>query len=318
MGISNITVCLFLWKVTKIQTILNKNFTFYKKYDIIILLLLGGDFSIKQLYISDLDGTLLDKIGKLSEFSINTLNYLIDKGMYFTFATARSIYSAKPITSSLNLNIPYILMNGVSIYNPQNNTYVNNEYISVEVSDEIIRIFKENNLKCFMYKIDENILTAYFTEITSQVMQSFAESRKNNYNKPFVQCKDFAEVADDKTIYYTITEEYERLLPVKNAVEKLKDINFAFYQDTYTQKYFLEIFSATASKADGIKFLKNNYDFEKVICFGDNFNDMPMFKESDIKIAVGNAVPELKKLADFITLSNENDGVAKWLAENYR
>ena len=54
------------------------------------------------------------------------------------------------------------------------------------------------------------------------------------------------------------------------------------------------------------------------MCFGDNFNDMAMFGESDVKIAVGNAVPELKKLADYIALSNENDGVAKWLSENWR
>ena len=54
------------------------------------------------------------------------------------------------------------------------------------------------------------------------------------------------------------------------------------------------------------------------MCFGDNLNDLTMFEESDIKIAVGNAVPELKELADFVALPNENDGVAKWLAENYR
>lgn len=281
-------------------------------------MLSGGDFFIKILYITDLDGTLLNNNGKLSENTINTINSLIDNGMYFTFATARSIYSAKPITSLLNLNIPYVLMNGVSIYNPKNNSYINNEYISLEISAEIIKIFKENDLKCFMYRIDKNILTAYFTEITSQIMQSFAESRKNNYNKPFVQCKDLTNVADEKTIYYTITGEYEKLSPVKDAISQLKGVNYAFYQDTYTQKYFLEIFSATASKADGIKFLRNSYGFDKVVCFGDNFNDMAMFGESDFKIAVGNAVPELKKLADYIALSNENDGVAKWLSENWR
>lgn len=273
---------------------------------------------IRRLYISDLDGTLLNNNAGISDFTAGTINKLIEKGMYFTFATARSVYSAKPITSGLNINIPYILMNGVSIYNPENNSYIRNNYIQPEVSAEIIGVFKKHDLKCFMYKIHDDVLTAYFTEINSQVMNSFAEVRKNNYNKPFVQCTDLADHADSETVYFTVTGEYERLFPVKSAVENIKGVNHAFYRDTYTKKYYLEIFSESASKANGIKYLRNEYGFDEVVCFGDNFNDMAMFGESDVKIAVGNAVPELKELADFVVLSNENDGVAKWLVENYR
>ena len=272
---------------------------------------------IRRLYISDLDGTLLDNNAGISDFTAGTINKLIEKGMYFTYATARSVYSAKPITSGLNINIPYILMNGVSIYNPENNSYIRNNYIQPEVSAEIIGVFKKHDLKCFMYKIHDDVLTAYFTEINSQVMNSFAEVRKNNYNKPFVQCTDLADHADSETVYFTVTGEYERLFPVKSAVENIKGVNHAFYRDTYTGKYYLEIFSESASKANGIKYLRNKYGFDEVVCFGDNFNDMAMFGESDVKIAVGNAVPELKELADFVALPNENDGVAKWLSENY-
>lgn len=280
-------------------------------------MLYGGENIIRRLYISDLDGTLLNNSGYLSGNTIRTVNALIDKGMYFTFATARSVYSARPLTSALDINVPYILMNGVSIYNPENNTYIKNEYILPEVSSEIIRVFKENNVRCFMYRTENDILTAYFTEITSQVMKSFAESRQKNYNKPFVQCADLSDMADSKTVYFTTTGDYEKILPVKNIISQIKGVNHAFYKDTYTDKYFLEIFSENASKANGIKYLRNEYGFDEVVCFGDNFNDMAMFEESDIKIAVGNAVPELKELADFVALPNENDGVAKWLAENY-
>lgn len=271
----------------------------------------------ERLYISDLDGTLLNNDAKLSDFTVKTVNSLAEKGMCFTFATARSVYSAKPITSALNINIPYILMNGVSIYNPLNDRYIKNEYISPETSSEIIGVFREHDLKCFMYKIHDDVLTAYFTEINSQVMNSFAEVRRNNYNKPFVQCADLADHADDETVYFTVTGEYERLLPIKNGIEKIKGVNHAFYRDTYTGKYYLEIFSESASKANGIKYLRNEYGFDEIVCFGDNLNDLTMFEESDIKIAVGNAVNELKKSADFVALPNENDGVAKWLAENY-
>ena len=155
---------------------------------------------IKRLYITDLDGTLLNSKGEVSENTIKKINSLTEKGIYFTFATARSVYSAKLITAGLNINLPYLLMNGVSLYDPVCNTYIKNEYINPEISAQIIKIFKENNLKCFMYRIENNILTAYFTEINSYVMRSFAKSRKNNYNKPFVQCGDLSDMADDKTV----------------------------------------------------------------------------------------------------------------------
>lgn len=272
---------------------------------------------IKRLYISDLDGTLLNNKAEVSDFTVETVNSLIEKGMYFTFATARSVYSAKPITSGLNINVPYILMNGVSIYNPPDDKYIKNEYINPETSAEIISVFRENNLNCFMYKIHDNVLTAYFTEMDSYAMNSFAEVRKNNYKKPFVQCENLADHADGETVYFTVTGEYERLLPVRNGIAEIKGVNHAFYSDTYTDKYYLEIFSENASKANGIKYLREKYSFDEIVCFGDNLNDITMFEESDIRIAVGNAVNELKKSADFVVLSNENDGVAKWLAENY-
>jgi hydroxymethylpyrimidine pyrophosphatase-like HAD family hydrolase len=61
--------------------------------------------------------------------------------------------------------------------------------------------------------------------------------------------------------------------------------------------------------------IKELYGFDKVICFGDGVNDIPMFEISDECYAVSNAVPELKEKAAGIIGSNENDGVAKWLLE---
>ena len=208
-------------------------------------------------------------------------------------------------------------MNGVSIYNLSENKYIVNQYIDYNSSLLIIDIFQKNNLNCFMYRIEENILKAYFTEINSYAMRSFSESRKNNYNKPFIHCNDLSDMADQKTVYFTVTGEYEELLPVKNAVSVMRGIDYAFYRDTYTNKYYLEIFSENASKANGIKYLRTEYGFDEIVCFGDNLNDIKMFSESDVKIAVRNAVPELKEMADFITSENDHDGVAEWLTENY-
>lgn len=268
------------------------------------------------LFISDLDGTLFNSKAEISIVTANIINRLIYKGLNFSFATARSVYSAVPMTKNLNINIPFILMNGVSIYSSKNK-YIKNEYIPKKSSLEISELFKKHHIKGFLYRIVNNILYACYTEITDSIMQSFAEERKNKFGKPFIQYNDFSDIiSGENEIYFTTTGEYENLLPLKNDIAELEDVDFAFYEDNYTKKWFLEIFSKKASKANAIKFMRTEYGFKKIICFGDNLNDISMFNESDLCIAVENAKQELKNKADIITLSNDNDGVALWLYEN--
>lgn len=83
----------------------------------------------------------------------------------------------------------------------------------------------------------------------------------------------------------------------------------------YSHEQWLEIIPAEASKANAILQLKKLLSCEKVVVFGDGINDYDMFQISDEAYAVENAVPELKKLATAIIPSNNEDGVAHWLAK---
>lgn len=268
---------------------------------------------MKRLYITDLDGTLLSPEGSISAKTAAILNSLTAEGICFTFATARSVYSAKPITSALDINVPCILMNGVSIYDLRTDGYLANQYIPVSASEKVIEAFEREKAEVFLYRFNDEVLTCYYTKITTRVMQSFAEVRRNRYNKPYVQCADLLDAADGRTIYYTALDEHEKLLPVKNAIDSIDGVDYAFYEDTYTGKWFLEVFSAKASKSNGLRYLRERYGFDEVVAFGDNLNDLPMFSEADIKVAVGNARDEVKAAADYIIGTNDEDGVAEWL-----
>ena len=144
-------------------------------------------------------------------------------------------------------------------------------------------------------------------------MRSFAEVRKNRYNKPFVQYDRLIEHADEDVVYFTTTGEYEKLFPVKQASDSIQGLDSAFYKDTYEDKWYLELFSHKASKANGVKYLRERYGFDEVVAFGDNLNDLPMFEQADVKIAVGNAREEVKAAADHIIGTNDEDGVAVYL-----
>ena len=268
------------------------------------------------LYISDLDGTLLDPVGDVTAVTAEKLNSLIKQGMNFSAATSRSVYSVKPKMSAVNMNVPCILMNGVNIYDLKNDCLINSEFIAPAASAEILRAFEHNGKQCFMYRIDDGILTCYYSKLTTNVMKSFAEVRKYEYKKPFVQC-NLADYADEYTMYFTSTGSYDELLPVKLEIEGIDGVDSAFYLDVYNDAWYLEIFSHRASKSNGIKFLREKYGFEKVVAFGDNLNDLPMFAQADLKIAVGNARDEVKAAADIIIGDNKNNGVALWLEDNF-
>ena len=277
----------------------------------------GGLMMKKTLYVSDLDGTLLSPEPAVTEQTASIINSLIAKGMFFTFATARSIYSAIPITSKLNINVPCLVMNGVSVCDTAAGKYIKSEYIPTEASAEVLRSFERHGIRCFMYRIDSGLLTCYYSQITTKVMRSFAEVRKNHYKKPFIQVSRLADFANADTVYFTTTGPYDDLYPIKCEIENIRGVDHAFYLDVYNGEWYLEVFSDRASKANGIRFLRERYGFDEVVAFGDNLNDLSMFEAADVRIAVGNAKEELKAAADIVIGTNADNGVAEWLASAY-
>ena len=100
---------------------------------------------------------------------------------------------------------------------------------------------------------------------------------------------------------------------------KYKDTYHVVYQtDIYTGEQWLEIMPLKASKSNAIKQLQEMLGCEKLIVFGDGKNDIDMFQLADESYAVANANEELKKHATAVLSSNDEDGVAKWLEENYK
>lgn len=273
---------------------------------------------MRELYVSDLDGTLLDSNAVLTDKTAGILNELIDKGMNFTFATARSAASALEIMAGLKLKMPCILMNGVSIYDTEKDSYIKNEYIEYEDAVLVADAFECHNLYPFMYKIEEDVLFALYTRFSNDTMEEYYRIRHDKYKKPFDRCDNFRDYAKTGVVYFTLCDNYEKLLPVKEKIEKINGVKFEFYKDVYHKEYwFLEIFSCNASKYNAVKFLREYGKFEHVTGFGDNLNDIPLFEACDRKIAVENAKDKLKNQADCIIGNNNSDAVALWLYKNF-
>lgn len=272
---------------------------------------------MKTLYISDLDGTLLQPDITLSANTIGVLNELHHQGAYFSVATARSIASVRTILKDVILSVPVILMNGVCIYDLNKNEYVKIETFSRESIQALMALIKEYHLKGFAYVIKDGVMNTYYEDLNTQFMFDFYQERVDLYQKRFDQIESFSHLADQPLIYFTLMDTKERLEPFYDIIKIIPDLNCVLYKDNYTPNmWFLELYSKKASKYHGVQYLRSHYGFDTVVCFGDNRNDLPLFEASDIKIAVDNSVNELKEKADIVIGRNTEEGVATWLREN--
>ena len=271
----------------------------------------------KTLYISDLDGTLLNKSAELSEQTANALNEMIDKGMNFSVATARTLATTGKILAELALRIPIILMNGVLIYDIEQQCYVQINALPPETVTAIVTSLKTLAVTGVMYELKDNVLMTYYETLEQKPLRDFVEERMTRYNKAFSQTDSFSAVSPEHIIYFSLLDTLERLQPVRDALMQLPGLNLTLYRDVYsTDQWFLEMFNASASKRNAVSYLREAYGFDRIVGFGDNYNDLPLFAACDVRVAVENANPEVKAAADYICGAHYDDDVVKWLAEN--
>ena len=274
---------------------------------------------LKTLYVSDLDGTLLLPNVTLSKRTVRILNDLIKEGIHFSVATARSIASVRHILEDVRINIPVILMNGACIYDLESNKYIQVQAFPKDSKKLLLDIVDEHQLKGFAYAIKDNKLSTYYEDLSLKSLHDFYQERVDKYNKPFTKVDSFSTLIDEPLVYFSLMDTKENLEAIHNVLLNMPELGCTFYKDNYSLDiWYLEIYSTKASKYSALQYVRNLYDFDKVVCFGDNRNDLPMFKASDLKIAVENAFPELKNEADIIIASNKEDGVALWLKNHIR
>jgi Cof subfamily protein (haloacid dehalogenase superfamily) len=270
----------------------------------------------KTLYISDLDGTLLNSRGEISDYTRNILNKFAESGGNFSIASARTAHSTGKIFENINLKLPTVQMNGVFLYDWTAKKYLQIQYLGQDEVWKILNILENYPNTPLIYTIENNCQTTFYTHICNEFQQEFYDTRQKKYGQKIPKAENPGEL--ENVIYFTFVNTRENLLPLSRKIAELKGISSVFYEDigTTNGSHLLEVFSETASKSNGVLRLKKLFSFEKIVCFGDNYNDMSLFDVCDEFYAVSNAVDEIKSKSTKIIKSNTEDGVARWLEEN--
>lgn len=262
------------------------------------------------LYVSDLDGTLLNNAGKLSPRAADMLNCMTEGGTLFSYCTARSLATAGKITERLKFTAPVALMNGVFIYDPLTDTYpVKNTFGGrrAELIKQAVTEYGETPMIFAM--IDGRERVSYIKD--SENLKAFLKTKRGD--KRMRPLPDYGDMFDGEMFYAAFINPKN-----KPALDKIfspeNGFSYSYYTDTYNPAdQWYEVFSSDAGKANSVLKLKELTGADELVIFGDNANDIPMFRVADRCYAVGNAIPELKELADGVIGTNEEFGVPEFM-----
>lgn len=264
-----------------------------------------------KLIVLDLDGTLLDKYGKISAQSIEKINELKQMGVLFSFATGRLHNAVVEHASLSDVRIPLISLDGAMIKSHNDNKIIYKSYLKKSHVIKAIKLAEESLLKIALCH-DSSIYYTKPNSLIAQLMENFEGNFKeiNSYDDIVDTILEIAIAGDFKTEIKKIEEKFKfpYALGLRTSFYKTPD------QDG---TYFLEIRNKNNSKGEGVlklaKYLKINIKNTAVV--GDWYNDKSMFRTKALKIAVANAIEELKLMADYVTeKTNNEDGVSEFLS----
>ena len=257
-----------------------------------------------KLLVLDLDGTLTNNKKEITEYTRQTLMEAQEKGVKIVLASGRPTYGIAPIAEKLELKKygGYILSyNGGEIINWQTGEMMYENVLQDEILPYLYQFSKENNFAIVTYK-DKYVITEHPQDeyVLKEAILNVMETLKVD---------NFLEYIDFPVPKCLIVGEPTRLAELeKQMYDVLKD-KMGVYR---SEPYFLELVPKGIDKAQSLSVLldKIGATREEMIAIGDGFNDKSMIEFAGLGVAMANAQDVVKQAADYITLSNEEDGVA--------
>lgn len=285
-----------------------------------------------KLVTVDLDGTLLNSYGDVTEYTKQVINKVQNKGVEIMIASGRPIDSIKTIAEEINSIKYFIAGNGAIIYDIKNDKIIYEKYIPRSKVLEIAKVCEENNISYNIYT-EESIITQ---DLKYNVLYYYKENLKKDANKittiikvdnileyvkkeENLKCLKITVCDENQTIFRSIIR---RLRAIENIdvmdVSHMSRKVFKHGTEDITIEYFYtEISSTQVNKWQAIKYLLPILEIspEEVIGIGDNINDKQMIENAGLGICMGQSTPVIKEISDKITDSNIDDGVGKVLDE---
>jgi len=269
-----------------------------------------------MLILSDLDFTLLKTDLSISDYTKDIWNKTANKHK-LSIATARSYTGVRELLKGLNLTEPLILLDGTIIAAP-NGDIIHMNSLNSQIGDEVIDIVaKEIKLYPLIVAYVDGSEEFFYPKELNSFQQEIIKTMKNR-KRIFENSTLRAKEHNLKMVYMSTKEDANRLTTtLKNIFGS--EVEVKSFQDPYIDCYFSTVLHPKGDKAHALAKLEEieGVEASNTTVFGDSHNDIGLFKKAGTKIAVANAIDELKEIADIVLPhTNDEDAVAKYLDKN--
>ncbi len=253
-----------------------------------------------RLIAVDMDGTLLNSEGKITKKTMDAIRSLNNTDIIFTISTGRPIHGVKKYNNQLLLTGPIITYNGAMIVNAETQEILFEEGLKREDAEKILELGERADVTMCIWS-------------NNQLYGNRLDNRIHDYKKlsgvePLLADKEqLLNQGITKILWY---DDIDR---IQQFCRDLSSETFSQVTFCTSKPIFLEFFSSKVSKAIAMEKIGELYNIrrEEMIAIGDGLNDLSMIEYAGLGVAMGNAEQAVKDRAQYITASNNEDGVAQ-------
>ena len=282
-----------------------------------------------KLIAIDLDGTMLNQYGAVTENTKKAIKKIQEKGTEVIIVSGRPIDSIKTIAKEIQSEKYFISGNGAILYDIKKQEIIYENTLKKSKVLDIIKICEENSIFYTIYTEKEIISKSLNFNVLYYNKENLNKDEENKTHINLMEdIYDYIRNREEKIIKFTICDNNQAIF--NSIMRKLKEIEEIEVLDVShmsrktikqgteefaIEYYYTEISAQNVDKWSALEILmgKTGIKREEIVTIGDNINDKKMIENAGLGIAMQNGSPEVRKIAKYIAPDNNDDGVAKVL-----
>lgn len=282
-----------------------------------------------KLAAIDLDGTMLNQYGVVTQNTKEAIQKAQEAGIEVIIASGRPIDSIKTIAKEIKSEKYFISGNGAIIYDMAKNEIIYENTLKKQKTLEIIKICEENSIYYNIYTENEIVAKSLQCNVLYYHKENANKEEKDKTHINIVEnVYDYILNRDEKIVKITVCDSNQVIF--NSIMRKLKELDEIEVlevshmsrkmikqgtEEIPIEYFYTEISAKNVDKWNALEFLKEkmNIKTEEIIAIGDNINDKKMIENAGLGVAMGQSHPTVKEVADQVTISNTEDGVAQIL-----
>ncbi|RLQ21366.1 HAD-IIB family hydrolase [Seongchinamella sediminis] len=271
-----------------------------------------------DLIVFDLDGTLLNRESRLSDYTRDTLRMLGEQGIAYTVATGRTLHASRDLLRDNGFALPHVYKNGVVIWNPGDAAYSHRYLLTTYEVRHILEAFLSRGVTPFLFTLEPDGRHAvYHPPLQTQEEHRLARMISSDRGLPVLPAASLPGDAELTNI---------SALGPRSAIEAVTalvadDEHLVAYMGNAIEGndlYWVDVHHSAGSKGSAVAVLKEELAVTNVVCFGDSDNDLSMFATADECYAPANAKEAVRAAATTVIGHHDEDGIARFLRERFR